>query len=263
MAQQVTMKMNIQRMQWLDASRGLAILWMTVFHLCFDLNHLGWIQQNFYADRFWTWQRTGIVSFFLFVAGFAQAVAVEQGQGWRPFVKRWMEVMACAGLVSLGSSIAFPQSWIYFGVLHGLAVMLVLARWMALRRWPCAGMVGLGAALVSFHLLIQQAGASGLWPEVFNAKALSWLGLNWRKPVTEDFVPLLPWMGVVCMGLACGQWICRGARAQLWRRSLERPLPVCLGWLSGLGRHSLSYYMLHQPVLIGLLLLLAWARSSI
>ena len=49
----------------LDALRGLAMVWMTVFHFCFDLNHFGHIRQDFYGDPFWTWQRTAIVSLFL------------------------------------------------------------------------------------------------------------------------------------------------------------------------------------------------------
>ena len=229
------------------------MLWMTAFHLCFDLSHLGWIQQNFYADPFWTWQRTGIVSLFLFAAGFAQAVAVEQGQDWRRFSQRWVQVSACAVLVSLGSWLMFPQSWIYFGVLHGLAIMLVLVRWVAVRRMPCGGVAGVGLTLVVLHGLVLQAGLAGWWPEVFNTSSLNWLGLNWRKPITDDFVPLVPWMGVVFWGLACGQWMTRSVSAQAWQTRLQQPLPAGWRWLGWLGQHSLPYYMFHQPVLIGLL----------
>ena len=59
-------------MRWdaVDALRGLAMVWMTVFHFCFDLNHFGYIRQNFYDDPVWTWQRTCILSLFLFTASF-------------------------------------------------------------------------------------------------------------------------------------------------------------------------------------------------
>ena len=73
----------------------------------------------------------------------------------------------------------------------------------------------------------------------------NWLGLISRKPITEDYVPLLPWLGVVWLGLLCGRWAqARGGSV------LRGPAP---GWLTWLGRWSLSYYMLHQPVLLGLL----------
>ena len=82
----------------------------------------------FYGDAFWTTQRAIIVSLYLFCAGLGQAAAVDQGQDWRRFWKRWAQVAACALLVSLGSALVFPGSWIAFGVLHAMALMLILAR---------------------------------------------------------------------------------------------------------------------------------------
>ena len=57
-----------KRLDGIDALRGAAIVWMTLFHFCFDLNHAGFIRQDFYSDPFWTWQRSAIVSLFLKVA---------------------------------------------------------------------------------------------------------------------------------------------------------------------------------------------------
>jgi uncharacterized membrane protein len=76
------------------------------------------------------------------------------GQGWPRFWRRWAQVAGCALLVSLGSALMFPRSWISFGVLHGMAVMLIVARLAApLRGW--------------------------LWPLGALALALPWL---WRIP---------------------------------------------------------------------------------
>ena len=112
----------------IDALRGAAMVWMTVFHFGFDLAHFGLWNQNFRLDPFWTLQRTAIVSLFLFCAGFSQAVAVHHGQDWTRFWKRWAQIAGCAVLVSVGSYAMFPTSFIYFGVLHGMAVMLIVAR---------------------------------------------------------------------------------------------------------------------------------------
>ena len=78
-----------QRLDRIDLLRALAMVWMTAYHFCFDLDHFGLIQQDFYRDPFWTWQRTAIVSLFLFTAGLSQAVASAQGQGWPRFWRRW------------------------------------------------------------------------------------------------------------------------------------------------------------------------------
>ena len=245
----------VQRYDAVDALRGLAMVWMTVFHFCFDLSHFGLWPQNFRVDPFWTTQRTLIVSLFLFCAGLGQAIALHQGQGWARFGRRWGQIAVCALLVSAGSFMMFPASFIYFGVLHGMAVMLLIARCTAgCGRWLClAGLLAVALPWVAQQLL------TGVWPDVapwFNGRALNWLGLVSRKPFTEDYVPVLPWLGVLWWGLAAGQWAMRARTGWLqWR------LPGVLRPLATLGRWSLSYYMVHQPMMIGLLTARVWVRG--
>jgi uncharacterized membrane protein len=227
----------------IDILRGAAVVWMTVFHFCFDLNFFGWIRQNFYADPVWVGQRTAIVGLFLFCAGLGQAVASAQGQGWPRFWRRWAQVAGCAVLVTVGSWFMFPKSFIYFGVLHGIAVMLIVVRltagWGRL-LWLC------GAVAVALKFAAPWAIAH--WPvlEVLNTKPLNWLGLVSRLPITEDYVPLVPWLGVMWWGMAAGQWL-----LSEHRDAVARPMPGASAPLSWLGRWSLTWYMLHQPVMIG------------
>lgn len=238
--------MSTPRYDAIDALRGAAIVWMTVYHFCFDLNHFGWIQQDFYRDPVWTGQRTAIVSLFLFCAGLGQAVAVAQGQSWPRFWRRWAQVAGCALLVTAGSYWMYPQSFIYFGVLHGIAVMLVVARLTA--GWG-AWLWLAGALAIGAHHAAWQAHAAGMLPQVLNTPALNWLGLVGHKPRTEDYVPLLPWLGVMWWGLAAGRWLL--AHRPAW---VQTPMPAAAGPLSWMGRWSLSWYMLHQPVMIGALM---------
>jgi uncharacterized membrane protein len=238
------------RYEAVDALRGLAIVWMTVFHFCFDLNHFGYLKADFYNDAFWTLQRSAIVSLFLFCAGLGQALAARQGQTWARFGRRWAQIAACALLVSAASYAMYPGSFIYFGILHGIALMLIVVRltahwgrWL----WPLGLLVwGLPAAAPWLHQTWSGA-------EILNAPALNWLGLISRKPVTEDYVPLLPWLGVMWWGVATGAWLVKEKHALLQRDVARFMRPLAL-----LGRWSLSYYMLHQPVLIGALMLLGW-----
>lgn len=223
----------------LDALRGLAIVWMAAFHFSFDLNHFGWIRQDFYRDPLWTWQRTCIVSLFLFCAGGGQAMAVLAGQGARRFWRRWSQVAGCALLVTGGSWFMFPNSWISFGVLHGIAVMLLLLR-LGLARWPAVVLLVLAALAIAAPALVQSA--------AFDTRWTNWVGLTTHKPVTEDYVPVLPWLGVMLAG-----FVATRARPQLWAGPAPRPLAV-------LGRWSLSFYMVHQPVLIGLLMAAQFLR---
>jgi uncharacterized membrane protein len=238
-----------QRFDRLDALRGLAVVWMVGFHFCFDLNYYGLLEppQHFLSDPFWTGQRMAIVSLFLLCAGGGQAVALAAGQGWRRFWRRWAQVAGCALAVSAGSALMFPRSWISFGVLHGIAAMLLLLRWGAvplLARWPGDGvrvqalLWGLGALALA---------APRLWADpLFNGAWGNWTGLVTRLPITEDYVPVLPWLGVVLWGVAAGLWLLARHRTVLagWLPPALRPLAL-------LGRWSLSVYMLHQPLLIG------------
>jgi uncharacterized membrane protein len=237
-----------------DALRGLAMLWMTAYHFGFDLNHFGHIRQDFYQDPVWTWQRTAIVSLFLLCAGIGQALAVRQGQGWPRFGRRWAQVAGCALLVSAGSWWMFPHSWISFGVLHGLALMLLLVRWALVRGWLRGAVPWVvGAALVLATPWLGEAlreHAPAAVRTAFDSRWLNWLGVVSRKPITEDYVPLLPWLGVMLWGAGLAQL------QAPWQRLARRPLGGPGRALARLGRWSLSYYMLHQPVLIGLLL--AW-----
>jgi uncharacterized membrane protein len=234
------------RFDSIDTLRGIAIVWMTLFHFSFDLNHFGWLHQNFYADPFWTWQRTAIVSLFLFCAGLGQAVAVAQGQSWQRFWKRWLQVAGCALLVTAGSFWMFPKSFIYFGVLHGIALMLVIVRLSAgWGRWLWLA----GALALAMKPLAVAAHTA--WPGLafLNLPAWNWLGLISQKPITEDYVPLIPWLGVMWWGMAAGQWLL--ARRPAW---VGQPMPRAAAPLAWLGRWSLSWYMLHQPVLIALVM---------
>ena len=235
-----------------DALRGFAMLWMTVFHFCFDLSHFGYWPQSFRADPFWTLQRTAIVSLFLFCAGLGQAIALQQGQGWVRFGRRWLQIAGCAVLVTVSSWVMFPQSFIYFGVLHGMAVMLLVARCTAgWGRWRwLAGAVALALPWCAKLLL---SGVDAEWAPLLNGRALNWLGLVSRKPFTEDYVPVLPWLGIIWWGLAAGQWLL--SRPVSW---VPLGVPFFLRPLASLGRWSLSYYMVHQPVMIGGLMVLGW-----
>lgn len=238
----------------IDTLRAVAMLWMTVFHFCFDLDHFGLIDQDFHRDPFWTVQRTAIVSLFLFTTGLSQAVALHQGQGWPRFWRRWAQVAGAALLVSAGSWWMFPQTFIYFGVLHGIAVMLIVARLTA--GWgPWLWWLGAGAIALKWLAPL----VMGAWPAlaVLNQPGFNTLGFINQLPATEDYVPLLPWLGVVWWGMAAGQWVMNNRPAWLLGTPAA-PAPGPKWGLAVLGRWSLSYYLVHQPVLIGLVGAAVW-----
>ena len=213
------------------------MVWMAGFHFAFDLDHFGFIDQDFRDDPFWTLQRTAIVTLFLLCAGAGQAIANAQGQPLGRFWKRWAQVAGCALLVSVASWSMFPASFISFGVLHGIAVMLVIVRFTSSwgrALWP------LGLLAIALPFFVQHP--------FFDSRWTNWVGLVTHLPVTEDYVPVLPWLGVMWWGAAAAGMLMRRSRG--W---LGSPVPAIVRPLTVLGRWSLSFYMLHQPLLIGLL----------
>lgn len=115
-----------------------------------------------------------------------------------------MQIAGCALLVSAGSFVMFPASFIYFGVLHGMAVMLLIARCTAgWGRWlSLAGLVAVALPWAAQQLLTGGWADAAPW---FNGRALNWLGLVSRKPFTEDYARVAV-ARCALVGLAAGQW---------------------------------------------------------
>ena len=226
----------------IDALRGGAVALMVVYHFCFDLEYYGWIQANFNGSPFWLTARNIIVSLFLCVVGISLVLANRNAIDWRAWLRRFGILAGSAALVTASSYALFPRSWIFFGVLHFVAIASLLG--LAFLRWHRL-VLAMGIILVVVGSIVELP--------FFDRPALQWLGLMTYKPVTEDYVPLLPWFGVVLIGMFLGRLALT-----------EKRLAPLLAWrpkgapgrsLAFAGRHSLLIYMLHQPVLMGVLYL--------
>ena len=225
------------RITSLDALRGLAIVTMAIYHFCFDLRYFGVTRADFEHDPFWLGARTLILSSFLLIAGISAVLARERGGFAR---RRWLRhvgiIAVAALLVSAASFAMFPRSYIWFGVLHAIAVSLLIAR-PVVDRPTVAFIIG---------IVVIIAGVAWAHP-MFDNRALGVLGFMTHKPTTEDYVPLFPWTGLLLIGIAAGHAL---ARRQF---ALLAPLghaPAALRWM---GRHSLVIYLVHQPLIFGLL----------
>lgn len=237
-----------------DAARGAAIVLMFVYHFMFDLRYYNVVAIDFNNDPVWLGLRTLIVSLFLGVMGVSLHLATASGINQRTFMRRLLQVMGCVALVSISSYMMFPKSMIFFGILHFIAAASVLG--LLFYRWFWVNL-GVGVALIVVGLTMQHP-----W---FDQPGWQWIGLMTHKPVTEDYVPLLPWFGVVLLGLFVGKWIFSSPPPFIRLAGLAEPWGKNLvQWqgktrLSRLlvfgGKHSLPIYMLHQPVFFAILYL--------
>ncbi len=227
------------RLPLVDALRGFAVAQMIVYHFIYDLNHFGYLRLAMTRDQPWLGWRTAIVSQFLLLVGVSLVLRLARRPGWRDFWLRWAQVAAAAALVSIGSWLMFGPRFIYIGILHFIAVALLVARPLApLREWNFVLAAGVLAAWWLYR------------GPAFNAAPANILGFVTVKPRTEDYVPLFPWLAAVLAGLGLGSlWQRRGfALTPLWQHLNARPPRL----LVLAGTWALTVYLLHQPIMIGL-----------
>lgn len=213
----------------------MAIMMMAAYHFCFDLDYFGVIHQDFNHETFWLTARAIIVSLFLTLSGISLVLA--SSLDMRHFGMRQARLLAAALMVTAGSYALFPKSYIYFGILHFIFAASLIGRLFL--RIPNVAMVS--------GLLVIAAGL-GFSNPVFDLPYLQWIGLMTHKPYTEDYVPIFPWLGVVLIGIFLGNLLFVKLKpAWIYRECPKLKIP------SFLGRHSLAVYLLHQPILIGVL----------
>jgi uncharacterized membrane protein len=230
-----------QRWDAIDVARGVAIVAMIVYHFSWDLSFLQLIGTNILQVPAWRWFARGIAGSFLMLAGFGLALAHAQGFRRVPFLKRLMKVGGAALAVTLVTYFAFPESYIFFGILHCIAVSSVLAL-PFLRLHPALTITFAVACLIAPWLFTSPT---------FDAPWLDWLGLGAADPVTNDYVPVFPWFGLVLIGVAAGKLLLgRQGTLGLARWRADNPFFTMLIWA---GRKSLPIYLTHQIILLGVL----------
>lgn len=225
-----------ERVVAIDALRGIAIVAMIAYHFAFDLRYFGLTRSDFENDPFWLAARAAIVTSFLLLVGVSLVLADRAGVEWPRFLRRVAVIAACALAASIGSWFVYPQTYIYFGILHCIALSSLVARPLA--KHPVAA-VAIGIAVIAAGLVFAHP-----W---FDTRATSWIGFTTHKPATQDYVPMFPWSGAVLVGIGLGHALLRAAFHAV--AGLARA-PRLLRWA---GCHSLAVYMVHQPVLMALL----------
>jgi len=228
----------------LDAARGFAVLAMVVYHLSWDLRYFGFIAADVEDSLGWRTFARLIAGSFLFIVGVSLVLSTRRGFDLSRYLRRLGIIVAAAAGITLVTWFVFPSTFIFFGILHHIAVASVLG--LLFLNLPI--LVVVGAAVLCFLAPSFLAGPA------FESPALVWLGLSSTLPRTNDFVPIFPWFGVVLAGIA-------GAR--LWLRAPNPAgLPfshVRVPWpLLWAGRHSLLIYLAHQPILFGLVFVVAY-----
>jgi uncharacterized membrane protein len=236
-----------------DAARGIAIVMMVVYHLTYDLDYFG----DYGIDStsgFWARFADATASAFLFLVGVSLAISYSKAGATRRgrsllgnYLLRGIKIFAY-GMILTAVFLLFGMGVVAFGILHLIGLSIILAYpFLSYRLLN----LFIGLLLVAAGLYVRAQGFSSESP---------WLlpfGLVPEGLVMPDYRPLLPWFGVVLLGLFAGNVVYGGGK----RPALfAGKAPVLARPLLPLGRNSLFVYLIHQPILVALLAALGVIR---
>lgn len=231
-----------KRIWELDAFRGICVLGMVIVHLVYDLTELYALVDWDVPDWFAFTQRWGGV-LFLLISGISATLGSRS-------VRRGIIVLCAGALVSavtygMYKFAGFDKSIIiYFGVLQCLGCCMIL--WWVFKRLPTWALVVLGFCMVAAGLYLDTV-------VLLDQPLLMPLGFVYPGFASSDYFPLLPNLGFFLLGAVLGRTVYRGKQTLIPRISERNPI---IGALCFCGRQSLWIYLLHQPVLAGICMLL-------
>lgn len=225
------MKQN--RIQLMDALRGLAVLLMVVHHFLYDLC-------AFWGAPWWLFTNPVFdVLHYIFAGVFILLSGVSSNFS-RSNVKRGLKALGVAVVITVVT--VWMDMDIWFGVLHLLGSCMLLYGltrkfWEKLPRWVVPVFTVAGTVLTGSL-------AEGRFTDIPHLWMFGWITPDFYS---SDYFPLLPWSFVFLFGTWLGRYIKEG---KFPRWFYETKVPR----LAAVGRHSLVIYVLHQPVLYGLVM---------
>ncbi len=238
----VTSAKSGSRIWEIDFLRGVSIILMVGYHLLYDLGDYRGVKTflGFSTDlttTAWTIAQIFFAVLFIVLSGVSSTLT-------RSNIRRGLRLLAVSIVVSAATYIFDPALAVFFGILQCLAFSMLIYG-AVMEKWGAAASAVLGAAVIGLHWLI---------PYVMRGVAVrfDWLlpfGIHSPAYASFDYFPLIPWFGVFLIGSALGKSVYAARKSLIpWR------LPVT--FVNIAGRYSLWIYIVHQPVIMGILYLL-------
>lgn len=232
---------SAERFWEIDLVRGLAILMMIGYHIPFDLAYFGVYTLQ---SGLWLLYARTIATIFLLVVGisltlsFSRATRARRGKKMYPkYLKRGLRIFSWGLVITLTTWILVGEGFVVFGILHLIGLSSILAYPVIKLR---AGNLALGTLFIALGMGIKKVRVDFPW--------LLWLGLTPARFYSVDYFPLLPWFGVVLIGIFLGNSLYPHSTRNFSVPDLSRFQVIrtlCL-----MGRHSLLIYLVHQPLIL-------------
>ncbi|HJJ39223.1 MAG TPA: heparan-alpha-glucosaminide N-acetyltransferase [Methanocorpusculum sp.] len=223
-----------------DAVRGIALLCMIVYHTLFCL--------YFFTD-FVPWFNPAVQSgapiaaCFIGIAGLSLVLAKAKT---KKYLIRGLELIGLGLCISLVTWFFYPSGFVVFGVLSLIGIGTILSIPFVSQRVKWFVPAGVGIILVLLNLIVSKV--------YLSIPYLIPLGFKVYGFSSIDYEPLIPWFGVMLIGLALGKLLYPGGARRLFLEKLGG-MPRVLKPLCFAGRHTLIIYLVHVPVIILVMML--------
>jgi uncharacterized membrane protein len=225
----------MKRLPEVDALRGLAIVLMVAYHFNFDLHWLNLADVDPFGP-FWTVE--GNITRYLFLGLVGVSIALSN-KGFSDQLKRGLKIFAWGMVVSIVTWFAVGENFVFFGILHLIGVAVPIVSLFKNRPFP-AIVVALLALM--FAQVFSSIEVQSIW--------LSPLGFNKIGSNPLDYFPIFPWIATPLVGLVIGEFLYRDREPTFL--AVINKIPG----LRFLGKNALFIYLVHQPLLIGVLSLI-------
>ena len=241
-------KKSLIRFWEIDFLRGIAVILMIFFHFLYDLNYFGIIALRLYKGYFLIYvYLVGIIFFTLVGISLTLSYSkvkdkLTNNELKTKFVSRGLRIFGLGILISLISYIFLKEGYILFGVLHCIGLSIILSYPFIKYRYFN---LLLGLLLFVAGLVLKNLSFNFYW--------LFWIGFIPENFYTIDYYPILPWLGVILIGIFFGNMLYFQNKRKFDLVDLSNFKIVSL--FTYLGKHSLIVYFIHQPILLSIIYL--------
>jgi uncharacterized membrane protein len=236
---------RLQRIPTIDIIRGIAIGGVVLFHVVWDLEFAGLIDG---VARHPAWLVFGrsLAGTFMVLVGVSLVLAHRGEIRWGSFSRRLGTILLAAAAITVVTRLAFPANFVYFGILHAIAVAtLIGALFLGASALIC---LAVGTLVLILPLVLESS--------TFDMRWLAWIGFAAQPPPSNDFVPVFPWVGLTLLGMAAMKWTSAWpVKTRLVQQAHPSRFARTFAWM---GRRSLPIYLVHQPILLAIILPLSW-----
>lgn len=233
------------RIYILDVIRGIAIIFMVLYHLLFDLVYFFNITVPLFHSPILKSFMLGISGTFVFIAGVSSNFSQNN-------LKRGLRCFSIALFMTIATFIILPYSVYVFGVLHLLGISMVIVHYIKAFLEKVNSVFGMVTAffimLITFNISVGYLNLIlfrfYLPTSLYHTKFLFWLGFPNREFSSSDYFPIFPWFWCFVAGFYFGVLVKERRLPQIFYSYKPK-----YDFLATIGVNSMFIYVVHQPII--------------